>query len=423
MKRDLAISSINYAFVFLCSLVVFKLAAAHFGPAGFGEYTLARRAASFMQPILLMGLSVGLVRYIAISHAGAGDVPRRASYVIIGCTAITAFSLLVLALVNLAPGLFSKLVFGKTGYEDMVLPISFFCESYIVNTLVFACYRGKGEFVTANIIMAFSQGIVPLIALILSDRVADALWMTGAGTLAVSMAFSVPVVKESAPHARGAYLASSLTELARYGLPRVPGDLAMGGLLALPAFLTANLFGVKEAGYVALGVSLVGMVGSIFGPVGFVTLPKLSSIKSEGRHEEARVIIKKIIAFTFFISVLATVGLMVFGGYLVGYWLGPEFAASAGIIRLVMLASIPNALFVSLRSPINAASVKALNSTNVYKALGASAIAYLVVETGHIGLVGIPLSFVLGMAVLCILSLKVSLNLYGFNLKWASMRA
>ena len=61
----------------------------------------------------------------------------------------------------------------------------------------------------------------------------------------------------------------------------------MAAILALPAFLTANLFGIKQADFVAFGVSMVSMVGAVFQPVGLITLPKLSSILSEGRNDEA----------------------------------------------------------------------------------------------------------------------------------------
>ncbi len=44
---------------------------------GFGEYALVRRAVSFMEPVLLMGLSVGLTRYIAISSTTKEDAALK----------------------------------------------------------------------------------------------------------------------------------------------------------------------------------------------------------------------------------------------------------------------------------------------------------------------------------------------------------
>ncbi len=422
MRKDLALSFINYGFVFLCGVVVYKLAAG-FGPAGFGEYALARRAASFMQPVLLMGLSVGLVRYIAItSSEGARDPDLRASYIATGCGAVVVFSLIVLAIVNAAPAFFAKLVFGRKGYEGHLLAISLMVESYIINSLVFAYYRGRGDFVLANLMMALCQGLAPLAAVLFSGSVLDAVLLTGIIITALSAMFSLPVFKEVLPKI-GRLRPGAIRELLRYGLTRVPGDFSLAAMLGLPAFLTAHFYGVRQAGYVAFGISLVSMVGAIFGPVGFVMLPRLTSIVSEGRHVEAKSILKRIIVFTFLVSVTTTLILFFFAGYLVNYWLGAKFVDSADVIRLSVLAAVPNALFVSLRSTIDAVYVKAVNAVNMYKALLVSVAAYVVVRAGNMDLTGIPVSFLAGMVILCILTLRVSLTAYGLNLKLESVRA
>ncbi len=422
MRKDLVLSFINYGFVFLCGVVVYKLAAG-FGPSGFGEYALARRAASFMQPVLLMGLGVGLVRYIAITSSdGIGDPDLQASYIATGYGAVIVFSLLVLAGVNMAPGFFAKLVFGKRGYEGHLLAISIMVEGYIVNALVFAYYRGRGDFVLANLMMALCQGLAPLAAVLLSGSVIDAVMLTGVVMTALSAMFALPVFKEVLPRL-GRLHPGAIKELLRYGLTRVPGDLSLAVMLGLPAFLTAHFYGVKEAGYVAFGISLVSMVGALFGPVGFVMLPRLSSIVSEGRREEARFLLRRIIVFTVLVSATTTLVLYLFAGYLVTYWLGARFVDSTVIIRLSVLAAVPNAIFVSLRSSIDAAYVKAINARNMYKALVVSIIAYVAVREWKMDIMGIPASFLAGMVILCILTLRVSLSAYGLNLKLESVRA
>lgn len=422
MKKDLIITFISYAFCFVCGFLVYKLAAREFGPTGFGEYALVRRAVSFMQPILVMGLSVGLARYIAISPAKDDNGSKQASYVVAGYGSVLLFSFLIMALVNLMPGLVGRVVFGKPGYEGYVPIIAFLGECHLVSSLVFAYYRGNGKFVAANILTAFTQGIVPLLALTLIASMKAALVVTAGGILLVTLVFSLPVIRMVLPCLKDIKFVSSLKELLRYGLARVPGDISMAGLMALPTFLTSNLFGIKEAGYVAFGISLVGMVGAIFGPVGLITLPKMSSILSEGKHDEARIILQKIIVYTALISVGATLAVCLSAGYVVHYWLGPKFDEATGIVRLAMLAAVPNALYVALRSSIDAAHVRAINASNIYKAMLISAIAYIVVKTGHLTLTGIPLSFLLGMVVLCFLTLKVSLSTYGLRLKWGMMR-
>ncbi len=293
----------------------------------------------------------------------------------------------------------SRALFGASGYEGYIRIISLLAESTICSSLVFAYYRGNGKFVQANILIAFSQGIVPLAALFFIGSVKPALEVTAAGTFLVALFFSVPAVKLALTCPKGIKLIPSLKELLRYGLARVPGDISMAAILALPVFLTANLFGIKQAGFVAFGVSMVSMVRAVFQPVGLITLPKLSSILSEGRNDEARTILQKTIKYTAIISFAVTIALFLSAKYVVHYWLGPQFDEATGIVRLAMLAAVPNALFVALRSSVDAANVKAVNAVNIYKALFVSALAYLMVKAGHFPLTGIPLSFIIGMAV------------------------
>lgn len=415
MKRDLITTSISYAFCFLCGIVVYRLAAKGFGPTGFGEYALVRRAVSFMQPVLIMGLGVGLARYIAIS-AVKRDGKEQSAYIVAGYGTVLLFSLLVMAVANLVPGLLGRAVFGKPGYEDYVRIIVLLGESSLVTSLVFAYYRGNGNFLAANLLNAFTQGVVPLTAFLFFGSVKATLVVTALGIFVVAVVFSIPVIMAVLPNLKGIKLVGPLKELLRYGLARVPGEVSMGGFLALPAFLTANMFGVKEAGYVAFGLSLVNIIGAVFQPVGLITLPKMSSILSEGKHGEAKMILQRIIVYTALISVAVTVVLFLSAGYVVHYWLGPKFDEATGIARLAMLAAVPNALYIALRSSIDAAHVKAINAGNIYRALLVSLIAYVVVMAGHLNITGIPLSFLLGMLVLCFLTLKVSLSTYGLSL-------
>ncbi len=423
MKKDLIMTAISYAFCMLCGILVYRLAARGFGPTGFGEYALARRTVSFMQPVLIMGLGVGLARYIAIAAVKDGTGPRQAAYIVAGYGAVIAFSFMIIAFAILMPGPFGNAIFGKAGYESYVHIIALLGESYLISSLVFSYYRGNGRFLEANIITAFTQGIVPLTALLLTATVKTALEATAAGIFLVSFAFSLPVIRAVLPFLRDIDLVSSSKELLRYGLARVPGDISMAGILALPAFLTSNLFGIKEAGYVAFGISLVSMIGSIFSPVGLITLPKMSSIISEGRHEEGREILRRIIVHTAQISIAATIAGYLAAGYIVHYWLGPQFDEAAGIVRLALLAAVPYALYVALRSSIDAAHVRAINAGNIYKALAVSGAAYLAVKVGHLTMAGIPLSFLLGMVVLGFLTIRASMASYGLGINWGLIRS
>ncbi len=420
MKRDIIITFVGYAFSFLFGIMVYRLAAGSLGPEGFGEYTLARRAESFMEPVLIMGLGVGIARYIAI-YSSKNDGPGLASYLVAGYGIVIVFSLLALAIANIIPGVLGRAIFGRPGYEDYVRIISVLGESYTLNSLVYAFYRGQSRFKAASVI-SICTAAAPLMAVLAASSVKAMLELTAAGVFMVAVVFSPPVFMTILPRLKELRLLSSAKDLLRFGLARIPGDISMAGMLALPAFITSNLFGIRQAGYVAFGVSIVNMIGGVFQPVGLIMLPKMSSIVSEGRQNEARAILGRIIKYTALLSVGMTVILFISARYLLHYWLGPQFDEATGILRIAVLAAAPYALFVALRSSIDAAHVKAVNAGNVYKALSVSAAAYLVVKAGHLALAVIPVSFILGMMILCFLTLRVLLSTYGLTFKWSFKR-
>ena len=66
-------------FVVMASqILLYKLAAHYLGKTGFSEYALARRTVSLLFPILVLGMAVGLPRYIGVTN-GRGGHRRRSS--------------------------------------------------------------------------------------------------------------------------------------------------------------------------------------------------------------------------------------------------------------------------------------------------------------------------------------------------------
>ncbi len=79
MRRDYVTTFITEALVVAGYLLAFKLVADHLGASGFGEYALARRTLSLLLPLGVVGLDIGITRYV--SYASAEKSPSAAGYV------------------------------------------------------------------------------------------------------------------------------------------------------------------------------------------------------------------------------------------------------------------------------------------------------------------------------------------------------
>ena len=63
-------------------LLAFRLVALFSGPQGFGEYSLSRRTLSLLMPVAVVGVDLGVARYV--SYAQADKSGKSPSYVAAG---------------------------------------------------------------------------------------------------------------------------------------------------------------------------------------------------------------------------------------------------------------------------------------------------------------------------------------------------
>jgi O-antigen/teichoic acid export membrane protein len=104
------------------------------------------------------------------------------------------------------------------------------------------------------------------------------LWITGLGWTLLPAIFMIAIFFTL--DWRPSDLKGCIKELTVYGLQRVPGDTALAGFLALPAFFTAHMVqdNLVTAGYVAFSMSMLGLAGAAFGPICLLLLPSASKI-------------------------------------------------------------------------------------------------------------------------------------------------
>jgi O-antigen/teichoic acid export membrane protein len=121
------------------------------------------------------------------------------------------------------------------------------------------------------------------------------------------------------------------------------------------------------------------------------------------------------------VSVFTCIQLAVFADVVVRAWVGPGYEDQMGVIRLVLLAIPPYLFFVALRSTIDAATVKPLNTANVlvslavYLGLIAGCILMLPVQSLLLGIAG---SLLGSQILLALLTARTFRKFYGVSIPW-----
>lgn len=388
MKKNYVITFITEFIVLASQILVFKLAAVFLGKQGFGEYALARRSLSLIVPILLLGLGVGIPRYIAIARAKSINSENPEAYFISAFSIVTITVFIFLLTMNLLSKEVAYLFFGNQSYQYLIWPIASAIAGLCFHSLAYNYYRGCLKMLPANLLQLVNIGLVPPLVFALPNVSVSNLfstlglvWVTTSG-LVILYVFR----KNRSRNYSLSELRDNSKQLLSYGVVRVPGELGLMGFLSLPAFFTAHIFGVEKAGYVAFATLVLSMIGALFNPLGLILLPFASKQMAKNDLAYLQTKLNKLLKICFGLTILIVLFLELFASLIIKIYLGKEFMEAANIMRLVLIGAVPYVVYIIFRNASDALYVKPMNMKNVMIALSffvvmvliSSSFAYLV---------------------------------------------
>lgn len=382
---DYGLTFFSEFLVLLAGLWVYKLAGERLGDSGFSEYAVSRRTISFIQPLLLLGIGVAMPRYIAFSRSGDARFTLGQYFTAAGILFFfTTVSLLVITLIFQQA--LSSLAFGAPEYAELIFPLGLCVSGLMIHSWIYAFFRGNIRMVHANLLQVINLGIVPVCAFITGENCREVLMLTAYGWLMVA-SFFVLFAFPSLEWRKGE-LWSVMKELLYYGIQRVPGDLMIMGLLALPAYLAAHWFqdDLMTAGYIAFAMSMLSMAGAAFGPVCLILLPQASNIIAKRDIQSLRKVFNNITLLTLALTIAGVLILLPFLKDVLELYLGAASEALLNAARLALIAVPGYCLYISLRSIIDAFYVRAINSRNILIAFALFVITVVIFRDQTLGI-------------------------------------
>jgi O-antigen/teichoic acid export membrane protein len=345
------------------SFLIYPLAARKLGATGFYEYLVALRALSFINPLLLLGTGVGIPRFIALAN-GENKKSASSGYFVAGLAILCVSMVTMLLPLNIFNGLFSRLIFGSTEYNELVFPLSMMAIGFILHSACYSYYRGCLNMNRANLIQLTNSGILPLLVIIIFGQdVYKTILMNGVACIVFSGIFVFEIfLRMDRCFGR---IKPFLKELLVYSLPRVPGDLALASLYILPVVLSSNTGGIKEGGIVAFGVAILSKIGFLFSPISIVLLPQASFAMSRMDFQKLARELKKILILSLGLVFGLALIFEVNAEKIIIMYLGDQYINVANPIRIVMIGSLPIVAYTILRSLLDAFYKVPLNGINI----------------------------------------------------------
>ena len=358
--------------VMVATLLVYRLAAG-LGGEDLDAYILVRRTISFIQPLLMLGLAVGLPRLVAMALEG----PRRRFYLLAALRIVVVLSGIGVILAALFPARLASFLLGSAQLEPLVMPLALMVLGLCLHTVAYSYIRGTHHTLVANILQTIGLAVTPLLAFAFTRDLPGILLFTGVMWSGVALLFVLPELVagpvQVARTERGALL--------RYGLPRIPGDLAYAALFTFPVLWAAHRWGLAESGRIGLGVTLLNIVAAGFAPISILLLPQTARSISTGDHHGLERRIVRLERSALLVSLAALVSVEAALPWLLDLYLGDVPAAPyVPACRLIFLAAPALAYFVALRSVLDAYHTSPRNGVNIILSLVVAMVTLLVVQ-------------------------------------------
>lgn len=358
--RDTLFTTATEALATLGMVMAFWLAA-RAGKQDLDLYVIVRRSVAFAFPVVLMGAMVGLTRFVSMSSSSV--VARR--YL----RGALAWVLPLGALLVLFSVLFARqlawIIFGTFHDAPLVPPLAVMTVGVALHGVAYGYLRGRGFVHIANALQLVVLAIVPCAAFLLFPDLVDVLWWTGVPWVASALLSILPACFGDTG---GTYRREG-AELLRYGLPRVPGDVALGALLTVPGYVALRTHGLAISGEVAFGATLLNIAAAVFSPVALLLLPAASTQLAAGDHAGLAASIRRMTRLILAASVALMVGFELLAVPLLRIYLGEGTGdLYVPMARLIFLGALPFAFFNGMRSVLDAYFHTPRNGVNLVMA-------------------------------------------------------
>ncbi|MEE9166919.1 MAG: hypothetical protein V3U24_05600 [Candidatus Neomarinimicrobiota bacterium] len=312
-----------------------------------GEYLLVRRTSYAIVGLLLLGMNIGLPRFIARDPKGRFGNSAVVTFAIFTIPAIGLLFFLFRA--NAVPGFI----------PEHAGPYAIFITGVCCQALTYGLYRGHLNMLGASILRLLGSILVPISVFLVVREIPVILSSIGLAVFLLSM---------GSFYLRNDGLISMNVEwhetkrLWRYGFERIPSFVSQFFLLAGVPLLLAYYIPYSELAYVNSSISLVRMFLLVVGPLGVVLLPRISRALAEGRREEVTRGVELLVTGALFFGTVTAISLSLSGPAILKLWLGSVSTEGAKTVTVILLALPFYAIVGILRNPIDAVSVRGYNS-------------------------------------------------------------
>jgi O-antigen/teichoic acid export membrane protein len=325
---------------------------------GFATYNLLKRLGSFIVFPLVLGVGIGIPRYISFLKKGKNDTSQGLEYLFAGLIIFFTTFIAFLVLILLFPDLILS-SFKQSDSNSIILIVALFVFSQGVFVILSSFFRGKIQFGRSSLLNVLVLSFLPTAVIFFSGTIFDYFFYYAILTIAaLSIIIVFNIYQNSISFQRTKF---KVRQLIHYGAPRVVGDAILFSLDFIPIYFVSVFISLEESGYLSLSFMFFKLASVSFDLIGSLILP----VYGKGfKNESSAVFIKKVNMLLLISGSLAVVA-SILGYLLIPYLIVTFFSSLSNAIlasQYVFIAFPFYVVFTILKNVLDIISHKAYNS-------------------------------------------------------------
>ena len=349
--------------IMLCSFAITKLLASRLSIDDFGQYNVIKRSVQVLSFVMLAGVGIALPRYIPLYRNGT---PPRRIAPLLGASLIyiIGVSLVVFLGCMVFSTQMQDIIIGQSGNMALLLIALAYAFILAMAQYAYAYYRGIGNFKWYNgAQLAVQLAIVlPLVLLpVLTVKGVFVSWLVITALL-VTFYLGRELSHSKVLNLNSQSFRESLHEIIKYSSGRLLADFFLFSLSAFPLIYISNVQDLQSTAYYSVGITFVTMVTPVFSFMGIILLPYVSECIAKGEMQAANRFVNRLALLYVGASLLLTLILYVFTTFLTSLLFADSYVITTDLTRIMILAILPQAIYLLYRNPIDAVSVVPYNT-------------------------------------------------------------
>lgn len=357
-------------YVFIAQVVIMvsvfcinKIIGVFIGVAGFGLFSLIKRAGGALSAVQKGGITIALPRYMARFNKSTHKLIFHKNLLITSLFIVGGYTLFTVLLYTLFPDTFNQLLFQQdTLASSLILATFIFSFGEVVSNLIYSFFQGMGNFkqynivrITGNLLCLIFSFIFrySVVTLVIGSYTALAIFSTSVVLLELKKLEKTPIERR--------LLKRSITTMFSYGSTRMGHELISLLRDVLPLSIILYRFDMDAVGLYSAALSIPLTISPVFVFTGGIFLQRVSSLYKERKLHAIKKVMNRVLLLFIVIAVLGTLFLIALRQPLIHLFYSSAFDEAVEMSIFFSLSLVPRAVYLLYQNPLDAISAKPYN--------------------------------------------------------------